>query len=1368
MTGEQADGQLPEPTRERWQPLRIGLVELYHYDSEEFWFHDGHLLLRGNNGTGKSKVLSLTLPFLLDAQLSAARVEPGGERNKRMEWNLLLGGKYERRIGYSWIELGRRGADGEAQFLTLGCGLHAAAGRSRIDVWHFLTGQRMGRDLQLFTPDGTVLSRERLGEALTGRGQRFDTARDYRRAVDEHLFRLGDERYGALMDTLVQLRQPQLSKNPDERALSEALTHALPPLPASLLQEVAEALSQLESYRDELREFESLRDAVADFGQRYRHYAAIQSRRQARALRQAQTELDNAARALAAAAQEHDAARNEADEHAARLERLREQLQQDRAARDELAADPLMQDARRLADLERQASERAEGEETAHRRLTAAREALAREQEQTATRDADAERCRDEVVRALDSAAQTAERAGVRTRHDEVADAIPKDEQLRELDPQGLWKLAGDLDAVVETRRAQIAQLHRRLRELEQAAGARERAQTQRNSAAEAAERAAEATQQAATALREAIAQHHGDWQRYLATLTEIHLTDEEADTTALLEWAEAQLGAHPMHTRLQAAYRSASETLATERVALESRQAALDAERRALATERDALQSGVHAHPPPPHTRDADARAEREGGPLWQLVEFRETLSTAERAGLEAALQSAGLLDAWISPDGAVLDPRTHDVWLQPRAATAPSLADWLEPAAEAAVANETLAAVLAGIACSRNDDGAAEAWVAPDGRFRVGPAQGAWHKETADYVGFAAREAARQRRLHEIAEALDALDTALGECGSQHDALRQRQEQLRAEWEAMPGSEALSRAHAETSAAERAHRAAQDALAEAETALQKADNAWRRTRDGVAMDAEDLQLPATAEALSEVESALHDYHRQARDLRHALDNARRARHEADAQHQRLQGAQQHSTELAAEHDDAQKATREAKARLAALRERVGDDVDHLQQRLGALDKRIKTRESEHDAARKRETEAQRREAAVEQKVADLSERREACARDRQQQAERLEAFAATGLLAVAAPDVELPQRWTVDPALNVARRVEQALEAVDAEEENWRQAQATVSRDFNALQQSLSAQGHRAEGETTDFGFVVSILYGGRPERPDRLERRLDDEIGSRREVLTAREREVLERHLEHEVAQHLQRRLREAEALVTRINKELDARPTSTGVRFKLEWQPRPDGDDEAPPDLATVRDRLVRRSADAWSAEDRRQVGAFLTGCIQAERDRDAGGSLQEHLSKALDYRRWHRFRVRRFAGGGWSALTGPASSGERALGLTVPLFAAASAHYASCDAAEAPRLVLLDEAFAGIDDDARAHCMALIREFDLDFVMTSEREWGCYRELPGVSICHLVRRENIDAVFVSRWHWDGAQRRRDAAPTRAESAADTAE
>jgi uncharacterized protein YPO0396 len=161
-------------------------------------------------------------------------------------------------------------------------------------------------------------------------------------------------------------------------------------------------------------------------------------------------------------------------------------------------------------------------------------------------------------------------------------------------------------------------------------------------------------------------------------------------------------------------------------------------------------------------------------------------------------------------------------------------------------------------------------------------------------------------------------------------------------------------------------------------------------------------------------------------------------------------------------------------------------------------------------------------------------------------------------------------------------------------------------------------------------------------------------------------------------------------------------------------------------------------------------------------IAAERERaDAagGGSMLDQLAQALDYRRWHRFSVQRWQDGQWCKLSGPASSGERALGLTVPLFAAVASFYTQGGYAHAPRLVLLDEAFAGIDDAARAHCMGLIKEFDLDFVITSEREWACYAALPGVSICHLQRREGIDAVHVSRWTWNGRIKRQQPDPDR---------
>ncbi|WP_456680880.1 hypothetical protein [Bradyrhizobium sp. USDA 3311] len=95
-------------------------------------------------------------------------------------------------------------------------------------------------------------------ETLADHGQVYDTAASYRRAVDEHLFQLGNARYSALMDTLIQLRQPQLSKKPDEANLSAALTEALPPLSTDLLTDVADALNQLEEDRRQLHDYQAL------------------------------------------------------------------------------------------------------------------------------------------------------------------------------------------------------------------------------------------------------------------------------------------------------------------------------------------------------------------------------------------------------------------------------------------------------------------------------------------------------------------------------------------------------------------------------------------------------------------------------------------------------------------------------------------------------------------------------------------------------------------------------------------------------------------------------------------------------------------------------------------------------------------------------------------------------------------------------------------------------------------------------------------------------------------------------------------------------------------------------------------------------
>jgi hypothetical protein len=171
---------------------------------------------------------------------------------------------------------------------------------------------------------------------------------------------------------------------------------------------------------------------------------------------------------------------------------------------------------------------------------------------------------------------------------------------------------------------------------------------------------------------------------------------------------------------------------------------------------------------------------------------------------------------------------------------------------------------------------------------------------------------------------------------------------------------------------------------------------------------------------------------------------------------------------------------------------------------------------------------------------------------------------------------------------------------------------------------------------------------------------------------------------------------------------------------------------------------------------WSPVEREAIGRFLQQRIEAVRASGQALTWRDQLAEAFDYRRWHTFVISRFLDGSWHRLTrrthGTSSGGEKAIALTLPQLAAAAAHYGGAHE-HAPRLILLDEAFVGVDREMRGQCMGLLTAFDLDFVMTSEREWGCYATVPALAIYQLSRHPDLEAIHATRWVWNGRDRRR---------------
>jgi len=1335
---------LPAPSSERWKPLRAGLVDMFYYDAEEFWFHDGRLLLRGNNGTGKSKVLALTLPFLLDGELAPHRVEPDGDRQKKMEWNLLLGGRHPHpeRLGYTWLEFGRRAIDGSVEFRTVGCGLKAVASRGIVRHWFFVTTQRIGADLHLLPASRVPLTREKLREEIGGHGLVYDRAADYRRAVDEALFGLGEHRYEALVNLLIQLRQPQLSKKPDERLLSRALTEALPPLSPGLVTTVAEAFRGLDSERDALRALEEARQAATDFLRHYGRYAMIAAKRKAAPPRTAQSRYEQLGRDLTAAEEAFAAAAGALETVRRELDELGQRRTQLEARREALRQDPAMRDAERLEQMRGEAERQ---DETARIRERD-RDRLAAEVRKRSSRaDEAAERAETARNALTDTWHQATAAAQAALCHDGFRAAADGWER-------NLPRARRETQAVADRQGQAVSQLG----DLLDHAGARRdalraaRAEADRLTAeVQAATGRVTAAEQAAAARGQELA---AAYRSYLGGLAELRIADADGLLAALEGWAVAGDGANPAVAAIDDAARAAGAELGRLEAGLSARRAELAGAAGDLAAEIARLRAGGHDTPPAPHTREPGVRDDRPGAPLWKVTEFASGLPEDQRAGLEAALEAAGILDAWITPEGNLVD---DDVILVSGLAPVPgpSCASVLVPAIDpgdaqaSALSPDSVGAVLSAIGLG----GTEGTWVTTGGRWANGVLTGHWGKDAAGYIGEGAREAARRARIARLTAELELLRAAIAGLEQDLAELEGRRERLADEHRAVPPDAAVRDAHTVAAAERRRRGDLHEQHADAVTVCGQREGELTAAALRAEEFARDVGLPAEPGELAGVKAGVAAYRLALAGLwpaAEAMQTAARAADEAIGELAESQGRLDEAAEAATTARDEALAARLTYDELLAT---AGAAVDELYRQLGEVRHDLDRRDAQEKAARLREQQAAGDRGKADGKRETLRLQIDEAAGTRDAAVAEFQAFAATGLLHVALPELEVPdvtEPWAATPAVLLARAVNAGLEPVDDADGPWDRVQKRVTEEHKLLADAMARHGHSAGLTLNEGVIVVDVVFQGHRHDIPGLAAALSTEAEQRARLLSAREQEILENHLLNEVAGTLHELITEAEAEVRGMNDELESRPTSTGMKLRLTWQQARD----APDGLDQVR-RKLRQTIDAWSADDRAAVGAFLQQRIAGEHAANPAAGWTETLTAALDYRKWHEFVIQRYADGQWRPAAGPASGGERALAASVPLFAAASAHYKSAGNPNAPRLIALDEAFAGVDDDSRAKCLGLLATFDMDVMMTSEREWGCYPQVPGLGICQLARQDGVDAVLVTPWRWDGRERRR---------------
>jgi len=100
-----------------------------------------------------------------------------------------------------------------------------------------------------------------------------------------------------------------------------------------------------------------------------------------------------------------------------------------------------------------------------------------------------------------------------------------------------------------------------------------------------------------------------------------------------------------------------------------------------------------------------------------------------------------------------------------------------------------------------------------------------------------------------------------------------------------------------------------------------------------------------------------------------------------------------------------------------------------------------------------------------------------------------------------------------------------------------------------------------------------------------------------------------------------------------------------------------------------------------------------------------------------------------------------------SGGEKAKTMYLPLFTAVCAKLQSARK-NAPHIVALDEAFAGVDDANIREMFGIMGSLNLDYILTSQALWGDFDTIKELGISELLRPNNSSVVGIRRYHWNG--------------------
>lgn len=1348
----------------RWEAHKIGLVDFWYYDEQEFRFLNGRMLLRGSNGSGKSVTMQSVVPLLLDGNMRPERIDPFGSRDRKMANYLIEDNDgREERTGYLYMEFKRTDSD---TYLTIGIGMRARRGKP-LENWYFTItdGRRINKDIYLYkeTDVKITLTKKELENRLGSGGAVIPTQLEYMEYVNKQVFGFDSvEEYKEMIDLLIQLRQPKLSKDFKPSVINEILGDSLQPLSEDDLRPMSEAIENMDALTTNLSNRNISKNAADKILQVYQRYNEFILFQKAKQYKLGKEELKETTTTIQKSLDQSIKCNEVIEERNKKLAYLEDERNALEKEKDSLNSSDAVYLKKQADTLLSRIEENKKNRTKKNRQLDFKQEKMVElSNEKKRTRD-QKENKQEQMLQILETMGECVEDLSF-DEYDFMAAELKKgkeEEYDYQLHGNLISELRNHIDAGIEV----IRKAEDEKKRLDKEQQNLDREKKTRDSADRMVSEYETQLIESQNELKEAIYHWNGKNQ-------ELKLSDET------LRWISVFIEQYTKDSDYNLTKQRVAEEQDLRKEQLQKEQneivkIKMDIDKDLFAVQTELKEWENQKEPEPECSKEVlrNRKVLKEKNipysQFYKVIDFDHRLNREECDNLEESLLLMGILDALIIDEQYKetvldLDKGMCDRYIfADKGHVEESLLEALSVGEETndIFMNQKIVRILGSIGYDKGGS----TFISKNGYYGNGVVTGTISREyKARYIGLRAREDHRNAKILELTGQAEVLLEKQKELVGSIAALTTRLQTLKQEYLEFPTDVDVRQAFydyresvEELERIIREIRRIEDVITAISEVIQEV---WSKA---IAI-AEKTYLSCRLEVFIEAKENMEQYQKefynlQTEHVKYIQLCQQNLRIEDDVESNEVDmdniRYDLQKYERAIQGDEQEEQSVREQLGLTNYEE-IKDRLNYCLGRLGAIPKEI--------------------ESAIQDRAENsnfLKNLQETLEKNKSKKEllEKRVQLLTQGLKAewnLQYVELSLASEGGIEE--NVEKLILQLEDLVGNNEKDdliTKLNQVYFDNRSYLVEYNLTMDYLFQEEDTSSVTQDVNLKrldivgrYHGNKVKFFELVRYLKEEIEELDNLLKTGDRELFEDILANTISRKIRSKINSSISWVDKMNQLMGSMNTSSGLKLSLRWRSK-SAEIENQLDTKELVELLKKDSRLMKEEEFEKLSKHFRSKVEEARRNtKDGNGTVSFFavMRDTLDYRKWFEFQLfSQKSGEAKKELTnsvfGTFSGGEKAMAMYVPLFSAVVAKYQGARN-DAPRIISLDEAFAGVDNKNIRDMFRLMVEFEFNFIINSQVLWGDCDTLDSLAIYQLIRLENVKFVTVMAYIWNGIKK-----------------